>query len=163
MIRIIRLDYRAMHRFNKSIVLLMVLSLMNVTRAASLDEEHAGQIDRAAMAGIELEMAPGMVVIAGRADGNVYEKAYGRMTYAADARPVFTSLRYKRLAGVPPSMVASAATAGVSSWSACGTWNAMTTRGRSPGLLMTKRRSPNCCGSTVYIAGIGRGDGGMLP
>src|SRR5688572_24643275 len=85
---IIRLDYRAMHHVNKSLVLLMVLLNMNVTNAASLDPEHEKQIDRAVAAGMELEMTPGAVIAAGRADGIVFQKAYGRMTYEPNAKPM---------------------------------------------------------------------------
>jgi CubicO group peptidase (beta-lactamase class C family) len=68
-------------------VMLMVVMNTNVV-FAGIDPEHEGQIDRAVAAAFELEMTPGAVVFAGRADGLVFQKAYGHMTYAADAKPM---------------------------------------------------------------------------
>ena len=72
--------------------LLPVLLLMATTEAASskreMDAQSKAAIDRAVAAAIELKMTPGAVVVAGRADGIVFEKAYGTTTYEADARPI---------------------------------------------------------------------------
>src|SRR5688572_13508513 len=86
-----------MHRANICPSFLIVLVIMNITNAAAppsspasaaasaIGAEHEQQIDRAVAAGIELEMTPGAVIVAGRADGIVFQKAYGRMTYDSDA------------------------------------------------------------------------------
>src|SRR5688572_3617244 len=87
-VRIIRLDYRTMRCANILTLLLTLCITMKSTTAAGIDQEHQGKIDRAVAAGIELQMTPGAVVVAGRADGVVFQKAYGRMTYDANARPM---------------------------------------------------------------------------
>ncbi len=72
----------------KSLVLLLpILILMPDTTSAAaaapkpIDDAHAQQIDRAVAGAIDLEMTPGAVVVAGRAGGNAFEKAYGHLTY----------------------------------------------------------------------------------
>jgi len=70
---------------------LPVLLLMATSHAASkreMDSDAKAALDRAVAAAIELKMTPGAVVVAGRSDGVVFEKAYGTTTYEADARPM---------------------------------------------------------------------------
>jgi CubicO group peptidase (beta-lactamase class C family) len=70
-----------MHFAHKSIFILLLLVIMNASHAAGIDKKYEQQIDRAVAAGIELEMTPGAVIAAGRADGVAFLKAYGHMTY----------------------------------------------------------------------------------
>ena len=74
------------------LVLLPVLLLMSSANAAALkremDADAKAAIDRAIAAAIELKMTPGAVVVAGRSDGVVFEKAYGRKTYEENASPM---------------------------------------------------------------------------
>jgi CubicO group peptidase (beta-lactamase class C family) len=73
-------------------ILLTVLITMNAntSRAATsgFDKTQEARIDRAVAAGIELEMTPGAVVIAGRSDGVVFQKAYGHMRYDPKSAPM---------------------------------------------------------------------------
>jgi CubicO group peptidase (beta-lactamase class C family) len=70
-----------------------ILVMMNVgfSFAATpkpLDDDHIRQMDRAVDAAIELELTPGCVVVAGRGGGNVFEKAYGRLSYDLESSKV---------------------------------------------------------------------------
>jgi CubicO group peptidase (beta-lactamase class C family) len=75
-----------------SLVLLPVLMLMTTHAFAAakreMDADAKAAVDRAIAAAIELRMTPGAVVVAGRGDGVVFEKAYGRMTYDDNAAPM---------------------------------------------------------------------------
>ena len=57
-------------------------------RSRGMDADAKAAVDRAVAAAIELRMTPGAVVLAGRADGVVFEKAYGKKTYDENASPV---------------------------------------------------------------------------
>jgi serine-type D-Ala-D-Ala carboxypeptidase len=46
-----------------------------------IDAAAAASIDRAVLAAVELRLTPGAVVVAGRSDGVLYQKAFGRLTY----------------------------------------------------------------------------------
>lgn len=69
----------------KTLILLgmavMMTSSISLASGENFSDETIGRIDRAVAAGTELEMTPGAVVVAGRADGIVFQKAYGHMTY----------------------------------------------------------------------------------
>ncbi len=60
----------------------------------TIDSAHEKQIDRAVAAAIELELTPGAIVVAGRSDGAVFQKAYGRLTYDANAPAVTVDTVY---------------------------------------------------------------------
>ena len=74
--------------------LLPVLLLMSTTTHGAtkreIDDQSKAAIDRAVAAAIELKMTPGAVVVAGRGDGIVFEKAYGKKTYEENAAPMTT-------------------------------------------------------------------------
>lgn len=75
--------------------LLPVLLLMTTIHAAAaakreMDADAKAAIDRAVAAAIELKMTPGAVVVAGRSNGVVFEKAYGKKTYEENASPMTT-------------------------------------------------------------------------
>src|SRR5438876_11417951 len=57
------------------------------TRPVDLKAMEAA-LDRAVDAAFELELTPGAVIAAGRADGVVFQKAYGRMMYDPAAAPM---------------------------------------------------------------------------
>ena len=74
-------------------VLILSMLVFGMTISASadpkpLDPDHAGQIDRAVAAAIELKMTPGAVVVAGRSDGTVFARGYGNYTYEPDSPKV---------------------------------------------------------------------------
>jgi CubicO group peptidase (beta-lactamase class C family) len=61
---------------------------MTTTSAApkrDIDAESKSAIDRAALAGIELRMTPGVVVVAGRGEKIAFQNAYGHHTYDPDS------------------------------------------------------------------------------
>src|SRR5918993_576135 len=73
------------------LLLLPVLLLMSTTHGAApreMDAEAKAAVGRAVAAAIELKMTPGAVVVAGRSDGVVFEKAYGKKTYEENASPM---------------------------------------------------------------------------
>jgi CubicO group peptidase (beta-lactamase class C family) len=53
-----------------------------------MDADAKAAVDRAIAAAIELKMTPGAVIVAGRGDGVVFEKAYGKKTYEDNAAPI---------------------------------------------------------------------------
>jgi CubicO group peptidase (beta-lactamase class C family) len=71
----------------KRLLLLPVLLLMMTSASPAaaakreMDSESKAAIDRAVAAAIELKMTPGAVVVAGRGDQIVFERAYGHKTY----------------------------------------------------------------------------------
>src|SRR5688500_19816600 len=81
------------HRPMKTLLLLMpvLLLMFTTTHGAApreIDAESQAAIDRAIAAAIELKMTPGAVVVAGRSDGVVFEKGYGKKTYEENASPM---------------------------------------------------------------------------
>ncbi|HEX8524883.1 MAG TPA: serine hydrolase domain-containing protein [Tepidisphaeraceae bacterium] len=81
---------------NRILITLFCLSFLMMTSPIALaadepkplDEAHAQQIERAINAGIELQLTPGAVVVAGRSGGNVYEKGFGHFTYDPNSTAV---------------------------------------------------------------------------
>src|SRR5688500_12421630 len=69
-----------------SVVLLMTSHAFAAKREMDADAKAA--VDRAIAAAIELRMTPGAVVVAGRGDGVVFEKAYGTKTYDENSAPM---------------------------------------------------------------------------
>src|SRR6266513_2943542 len=76
----------------------IVLTTMPTFAAANrtIDEDHVRQIDRAVAAAFELELTPGAVIVAGHGDGVVFQKAYGKLTYDQDSKPVTLDTDDKR-------------------------------------------------------------------
>ena len=77
----------------KPLLLLLPVLLVMTTHAFAaakreMDADAKAAVDRAIAAAIELRMTPGAVVVAGRGDGVVFEKAYGKMTYDDNASPM---------------------------------------------------------------------------
>jgi CubicO group peptidase (beta-lactamase class C family) len=70
------------------VLLLMINSAAAPAAKREMDSESKAAIDRAVAAAIELRMTPGAVVVAGRSDGVVFEKAYGTTIYNPSARPM---------------------------------------------------------------------------
>jgi CubicO group peptidase (beta-lactamase class C family) len=83
-------------RFAFALALLAPLMMTSIASSApkGLDADHRQQIDRAVAAGIELQMAPGAVVVAGRHDGVAFIKAYGHYTYDPSSPAVTTDTVY---------------------------------------------------------------------
>jgi CubicO group peptidase (beta-lactamase class C family) len=74
-------------------VLFLILGMSNFACGATssmktLPPDAIAALDRAVAAAIELELTPGAIIVAGHHDGTVFQKAYGHLTYQADARPV---------------------------------------------------------------------------
>lgn len=72
-------------------VLVAILLTPVLARAAErrgIDADAAAAIDRAVLAAVELRLTPGAVVVAGRSDGILYQKAFGRFTYDPTSAPV---------------------------------------------------------------------------
>ncbi len=71
-----------------AILLMMNAALLFAATAKPLDDEHIKRIDRAVEAAMELELTPGCVIVAGRHDGGVFEKSYGRLSYDSNSSKV---------------------------------------------------------------------------
>jgi CubicO group peptidase (beta-lactamase class C family) len=102
-----------MKSLNLILTVSFVLMLSRFTFAADsggIDASHAAELDQAAAAAIDKKLTPGAVVSAGRADGMVYNHAWGHFRYEPDSpadttSTVFDLASLSKTVGCAPSVM----------------------------------------------------------